>query len=132
EVPDLVEACGVLLDVNHIGHLVRMEGLEAKSANSDPQGNRDGTRRRCDATVSVPMIQDPALLSDAREGGCTGEQRWQVGDTQTAQDNHRDEGNLPSANAKRLTGLPLPNPTGFLLQLLQEPGPIRMPRMVVV
>src|SRR5712664_319563 len=78
------------------------------------------------------MIQEPAFLSDAREGGCTGEQWRQVDGTQTAQDNHRDEGDLPPANAKRPTRLPPRNPTGFLLQLLQEAGSIRMPRVVVV
>src|SRR5437667_6259213 len=75
------------------------------------------------------MIQEPAFLSDAREGGCAGKQRRQVDGTQTAQDNHYDEGDLPPANAEWPTGFPLRNPARFLLQLLQQIGPIGMPRM---
>src|SRR6266705_4256133 len=78
------------------------------------------------------MIQEPAFLSDAREGLCTGKQRRQGHRPNTAKDDDHHEGDLPPANAKRPTGLPLPNPTGFLLQFLQEAGPVRMPRMVVV
>src|SRR2546427_998752 len=78
------------------------------------------------------MIHEPAFLSDTRKGGCTGQQWRQVDGTKTDQDDDHDEGDLPPANANRPTRLPLLNPTGLLLQFLQETGSIRMPRMDVV
>src|SRR5712692_1899375 len=78
------------------------------------------------------MIDLPAFRPDAREGGWTRQQRRQVDGAETAQDEDHDEGDLPPANANRTTRFPLRNPSGFLLQLLQETGSIRVPRMDVV